>query len=469
MEQPNIVMILLDDLGWRDLSCQGSKYYETPNIDKLFEQGMRFDNAYAACPVCSPSRASILTGKYPARLQLTDWIDHNGYHPCRGKLIDAAYIHGLPVSEHSLAASLHKEGYQTWHLGKWHLGKEDTWPDKHGFDVNIGGCAWGHPAKGYFSPYHIPTLSDGPEGEYLTNRLATEADNLIRRRDKSKPFYLNYWHYAVHTPLQACEDDIAYFTEKSKKMHLDRLVPYQEGEYFPIEQKKDQRVLRRVIQSDPVYAAMIYSMDRTVGQLMETLREEQIENQTIIIITSDNGGLSTAEGSPTCNYPLSEGKGWMYEGAVRVPLAVIWPNHIAAGSISHEIVTSPDFYPTLLELADLSLHPDQHVDGISFAGILTGKKAKLNRDCIYWHYPHYGNQGGTPFSAMRSGKWKYIESHEENSRHLYNLEDDIEEKHDVASQNPELVRKFHRKLDAWLNDCRAAIPEHNPMYKLNSK
>ena len=216
MAHPNIVMILLDDLGWMDLSCQGSKFYETPNIDRLFQRGMSFDNAYAACPVCSPSRASILSGKYPARLHLTDWIDHGNYHPCKGKLIDAPYIKGLPLTEHSLAASLKDAGYQTWHLGKWHLGKNETYPEKHGFDVNIGGCFWGHPAHGYFSPYQMETLTDGPEGEYLTRRLGNEAVRLIRERDKTKPFFLNFWHYAVHAPMQAPADLVAYFEEKSR-------------------------------------------------------------------------------------------------------------------------------------------------------------------------------------------------------------------------------------------------------------
>lgn len=462
MAQPNIVFILLDDLGWMDLSCQGSKFYETPNIDRLFQNGMSFDNAYAACPVCSPSRASILSGKYPARLHLTDWIDHGNYHPCKGKLIDAPYVKGLSLKEQSLASTLKEEGYQTWHVGKWHLGKNDTYPDKHGFDVNIGGCSWGHPAKGYFSPYHIETLPEGPDGEYLTDRLGNEAVSLVKNRDKNRPFFLNFWHYAVHTPVQALEKDIAYFEEKRRKMGLDKVDPFREGEHFPIEAKKDQRVLRRVVQSDPDYAAMIYAMDRTIGQLMEVLHEEGIEDDTIIVFTSDNGGLATAEGSPTCNYPLSEGKGWMYEGAVREPLAIAWPGHISAGTVSHEVVTSPDFYPTLLEMAGMPLRGQQHVDGVSFAKILSGEEEKLDRETVYWHYPHYGNQGGTPGSSLRSGKWKYIEFYEDNSRQLYDLEKDISEEHDVAADYPELTEKFHKMLTSWLDDCNAAMPTVNP-------
>ena len=277
MAHPNIIMILLDDLGWMDLSCQGSQFYETPNIDKLFRSGMSFDNAYAACPVCSPSRASILSGKYPARLHLTDWIDHGNYHPCKGKLIDAPYIKGLPVEEHSLAASLKEAGYQTWHVGKWHLGKQETYPQKHGFDVNIGGCYWGHPAHGYFSPYQMENLPDGPVGEYLTERLGNEAVNLIRNRKKGQPFFLNFWHYAVHAPMQAPKKWVHYFEKKQKLMGLDCVDPFETGEFFPIESKKGQRVVRRVVQSDPTYAAMIYAVDQTVKQIMETLHQEGLD------------------------------------------------------------------------------------------------------------------------------------------------------------------------------------------------
>ena len=265
--------------------------------------------------------------------------------------------------------------------------------------------------------------------------------------------------------MQAPADLVAYFEEKSRKMGLDKLDPFEVGEHFPIEAKKDQRVVRRTIQSDPVYAAMIYSMDQTVGQLVETLRQEGLEEDTIVIFTSDNGGLATAEGSPTCNYPLSEGKGWMYEGAVREPLAVVWPGHIPAGTVSHEITTSPDFYPTLLELAGLPLQPQQHVDGVSLAGLLLGKEDSLDREAVYWHYPHYGNQGGTPGSSLRSGRWKYIEFYEDNSRHLFDLETDVAEKKDVAAQHPDLVERFHGMLADWLRDCDAAFPTPNPDFK----
>ena len=393
---------------------------------------------------------------------MTDWIDHENYHPCRGKLIDAPYIKELPVSEFSMAKAFQEAGYQTWHVGKWHLGKEATYPEHHGFDVNLGGSWWGHPKKGYFSPYHMENLSDGPEGEYLTDRIGAEAAALIRSRDRQRPFFLNLWHYAVHTPLQAKAEDIAYFEEKAKRMGLDQQDPFEIGDPFPILQKKDKRITRRIVQSDPVYAAMIKALDDSVGQLMATLKAEGLDEDTIVIFTSDNGGLATAEHSPTCNFPLSEGKGWMYEGAVREPLFVRWPGKIEAGSLSHALTTSPDFYPTLLELCGLPLRPQQHCDGVSLAPVLLNPQAKFDRGPIFWHYPHYGNQGGTPGSALRCGKWKYIEFYEDHSVRLFDLEQDVSEKHNVAEVHPDVVRQFHSLLHEWLEAVDAWYPEVNP-------
>ncbi|MGL4736230.1 MAG: sulfatase-like hydrolase/transferase [Cellulosilyticaceae bacterium] len=293
----NIVFILIDDMGWKDLACYGSTYYETPEIDKLAKGGMRFDQAYAASPVCSPTRASIMSGKYPARVQVTDWIGASA----RGRLIDAPYVDHLPLAEKSLGSALKENGYATWHVGKWHLGAKPYYPDQHGFDVNIGGNHAGHPHHGYFSPYQLENLEEGPDGEYLTDRLTEESITLIRNRDKTKPFFLNLWHYTVHTPVQAKAADIAYFEEKAKRLGLDQQVALVEGEHFPCEHKKNQRVMRRVVQSDPAYAAMIYNLDWNVGRLMQVLEAEGILEDTLIIFTSDNGGLATAEGSPTCN------------------------------------------------------------------------------------------------------------------------------------------------------------------------
>jgi len=310
----------MDDLGWKDLGCYGSPFYETPNLDRLARSGMRFTDAYAAAPVCSPTRASIMSGKYPARVGLTNFIGGGA----KGRLIDAPYIDHLPLDETSLAAALRAGGYATWHVGKWHLGGAPYHPDRHGFDVNKGGCHWGMPKHGYFSPWKIPTLDDGPEGAYLTDRLTDEAVTLIRTND-GRPFFLNLCYYAVHVPIQAKREKTEKFAAKARAAGLDTLETFREGDVFPCEHKKDKRIMRRLVQSDPAYAAMIESVDENIGRLLAAVEEAGQAENTVVIFTSDNGGLATAEGSPTCNAPLAEGKGWMYEGGTREPLIVRWP------------------------------------------------------------------------------------------------------------------------------------------------
>jgi arylsulfatase A-like enzyme len=456
MTQPNIVFILIDDMGWRDLSCYGSDFYETPNINRLAANGITFTDAYAACPVCSPSRASILSGKYPASVGLTNYIGR----PSKGRLLDAPFIDHLPLEEVSLASALRDGGYTTWHVGKWHLGSAPYYPEHQGFDVNIGGCSWGHPHKGYFSPYYIETLPDGPEGEFLTDRITSEAINLIKNHHDG-PFFLNLWHYAVHTPIQAKAADIEKYRQKAKAMGLDQVESLVEGEHFPTQNKKDRRVTRRVVQSDPTYAALIDNLDQNIGRLLQAIDEVGQTNNTIIIFTSDNGGLSTAEGSPTCNAPLHEGKGWMYEGGVREPLIVKWPGVIQPGSVTHHPITSPDFYPTLLEAAGLPLRPGQHKDGESFTKVLRGEDAP-ERSAIYWHYPHYGNQGGTPGSSIRLGDWKLIEFFEGSRLELYNLRNDLAEQHNLVAEEPKVVQNLHKMLVEWRESIEAKIPQPNP-------
>lgn len=448
----------MDDMGWKDISCYGSDFYETPNIDKLAEGGMIFTDAYASCPVCSPSRASIMSGKYPARVGVTDWI---GAHT-KGKLLEVPYTDHLPVEETSIASALRAGGYRTWHVGKWHLGDSTYYPENHGFDVNIGGNHWGMPHIGYFSPYDLPNLEDGPEGEYLTDRLTDEAIRLIEENDNT-PFFLNFWHYAVHTPIQAPEEDIKKFEQKLKDKGLDKINPFIEGENFPCDHKKHLKVVRRTIQSDPVYAALIYNLDKNIGRLIEALNKKGILDNTIIIFTSDNGGLATAEGSPTCNYPLSEGKGWMYEGGVREPLFIKWTGVTKPGSKCSVPVASPDFYPTLLQMAALPLMPEQHADGVSLVPLLEGEKG-LDREAIFWHYPHYGNQGGTPGSSVRAGDYKLIEFFEDGRLELYNLKEDIGETKDISKELPERTTYLHNLLKKWREDVEAKIPMPNPDY-----
>ncbi len=460
---PNIVFILIDDLGWRDLSCYGSSFYETPNLDRLAGEGMRFTDAYAACPVCSPTRASIMTGKYPATVGITDWIDHAGHmHPCRGKLIDVPYLKQLPLSEKSLASALRDGGYQTWHVGKWHLGGRGFYPESHGFDVNVGGCEFGHPPQGYFSPWGIPGVSDGPDGAYLTDRLTEEAIRLVNGRDSGKPFFLNLCHYSVHTPIQAPQELVAKYTAKAKRLGLDTLRTFEEGEFFPCEHKKNQRVTRRLVQSDPAYAAMVENLDWNIGRLLAALDDARQRENTIVIFTSDNGGLATAEGSPTTNRPLAEGKGWMYEGGTREPLLVRWPKIVKPGSVCHEPLSSPDFYPTLLEAAGLPSIPTQHVDGVSVMPLF--KSESFERGPLFWHYPHYGNQGGTPGSSVRLGDYKLIEFFEDGRSELYDLRNDVGEEFDLSRELPDVVARLHEQLVAWRRRVEAKIPTQNPQW-----
>ena len=463
MKKPNILFILIDDMGWKDLVCCGSAFYETPNLDRLAGQGMRFTDAYASCPVCSPTRASILSGKYPANIGITDWIDWGGrLHPARGRLIDVPYLKELPSSEHTVATTLRDNGYATWHVGKWHLGGPGHLPQDHGFDLNIGGCHWGCPSHGYFSPWQIPGLdhADVPKGTYLTDYLTDQAIALIRNKGKA-PFFLNMCHYAVHTPIQAKAKTIRKYKAKAKRMGLDKMPSLEEGEFFPCEHKKDLRVCRRIIQSDPVYAAMIENLDENIGRLLAALDETGNAENTIVIFTSDNGGLATSEGSPTCNAPLAEGKGWMYEGGTRVPLLVRWPGMVQPGSTCSVPVTSPDFHPTLLEAAGLGNIPEQHCDGTSLIPVLKGGNT-LARGPIFWHYPHYGNQGGTPGSSLRKGDHKLIEFFEDNRIELYNLREDPGEKHNLAQEKQELAMEMKAMLSDWQKKVEAKIPRPNP-------
>jgi arylsulfatase A-like enzyme len=460
----NLILILMDDMGWRDLGCYGGEFYETPNIDALAAEGMRFSNAYATCPVCSPTRASVMTGKYPARVGVTDWIDHSGRcHPLKGRLVDAPYIKHLPLGEVSLAKALKEGGYKTWHIGKWHLGSEEFRPERHGFDVNIGGCHFGHPPRGYFPPWEIPTLPDGAPGEYLTDRLTDEAIKLIQGNGGS-PFFLNLWHYAVHTPIQAPAPLVAKYEAKARALGLDKLKTFEDGEFFHTEDKTGKRVRRRLLQSDPAYAAMIENLDWNIGRLVDALKAAGLRDDTAIIFTSDNGGLSTAQGSPTCNAPLSEGKGWMYDGGTREPFFAVVPGLVKPGSSCAEVVTCADIYPTFLELAGLPLRPEQHRDGLSLLPLLRGGKP-LDREAVFWHYPHYGDQGGTPSCSLRSGDWKLIEFFEDGRLELYDLSNDIGEKNDLSSARPDVRERLHALLKAWRDDVGAILPKPNEAAK----
>jgi len=455
--QPNILFLLIDDLGWKDLGCYGSEFYETPNLDRLAAEGLRFTDAYASCPVCSPTRASILSGKYPARVGVTQFI---GGHAV-GRLCDVPYHHALPQSEISVAEALRRGGYQTWHVGKWHLGEEFTLPQQHGFDVNIAGFGWGMPNQGYFAPFGMPGLEDAPEGAYLTDVLTDRAIELILKRDPDRPFFLNLWHYAVHTPIQAPADLVAKYEQKARDLGLDDTQALEPGDHFPCQHKRDQRITRRRFQSDAAYAAMIENLDANIGRLIDALDAAGLGEETLVLFSADNGGLSTAEGSPTCILPLAEGKGWLYEGGNRVCQLARWPGRISAGSTNDVPVTSTDFYPTLLELAGLPAMPLQHVDGASIAPLLLDGRPP-DREAIFWHYPHYSNQGDTPACAVRAGDWKLIEHFEDGKLELFNLREDVGENNNLAQVESERTRELHGTLVAWREEVEALIPRPNP-------
>ncbi len=451
---PDIIFILIDDLGWRDLTCYGSTFYETPHIDQLAAQGAMLTDAYAAAPVCSPTRASLLTGKYPATLGITDWIGARS----QGRLMAVPYLDHLPRHETTIATALRHAGYRTWHIGKWHLGDTDTWPIQHGFDLNIGGCGWGYPRQGHFAPWGLPNLSEGEPGSYLADRLTDEAIRLLQT-PHTQPFFLNLCYYAVHTPIQAPQDLIEKYRKKAHAMGLDTLPTFQDGEYFPCDHKADQRVRRRLLQSDPIYAAMIENLDGNIGRLLHALAGSKRANNTLVIFTSDNGGLSTAEGSPTCNSPLAQGKGWMYEGGTRVPFILRWPKMIAPGIRVSQPVSSPDVFPTLLDAATGSTHTSSKIEGLSLMPLLLNQP--WSDRSLFWHYPHYGNQGGTPACSIRRGDWKLIEFFETQVLELYHLREDIGENRNVAAKHPAMTLELHDLLKAWRTTSGAVIPQPN--------
>ncbi|MEM6391911.1 MAG: sulfatase [Planctomycetota bacterium] len=462
---PNLLMILIDDLGWADLGCFGSTFYETPNLDRLAKGGLRFTEAYASCPVCSPTRASLMSGQYPARVGITNYIPGNAW----GKLMGVPYFHELPETVTALPQVLKGGGYATYHVGKWHLGETaERWPEAFGFDVNVGGCHWGAPKKGYFSPYGIATLEDGPDGEFLTDRLTEEALALLDRHCDSgdaagRPFFLNLAHYTVHTPLQAPAELVAKYEAKAEDMGIDQDAVLEEGELMPCLHKRDQRVLRRRVQSHPVYAAMVETMDRSVGRVVDRLEQLGLLEDTLIVFSSDNGGLSTAEGSPTCNTPLREGKGWIEEGGNRVSQIAHWPAVIEAGGISAEPTTTPDLFATFVEAAGLELPADTEIDGVSLVPVLRGE-AGFERGAIFWHYPHYSNQGGVPSCAVRKGRWKLAEYFEDGRKTLFDVVGDPGEERDRMDDEPEVAAELHTELVEWRASIEAKIPEVNPYY-----
>ncbi len=432
--RPNVVVILADDLGWADLGSYGSIYHKTPNLDRLARRGLRFTSAYAACPVCSPSRAAILTGKTPARLNLTDWLPGRTDRPSQ-KLCRPEIIQQLPLEELTLAEALGPLGYATASIGKWHLGGPGFWPEQQGFDQNIGGSATGSPPGGYFH-FKAPGLRTRTNDDYLTDRLTDEAVHFLEE-NRDRPFFLYLAHYAVHIPLQARPDAIAQAKQQSPGDSQQR---------------------------NPIYAAMMASLDDGVGRVLDTLDRLKIADRTVVMFTSDNGGLSVREGPntpATSNAPLRAGKGYLYEGGLRVPLIVSWPGVTAPGSVSDIPVIGPDLYPTVLAVAGAKVKPHRALDGESLVPILRGN-GRLDREALFWHYPHYSNQGGKPGGALRLGNWKLIEWFETGRKELYDLGNDSGETNDLAGSKHEDVARLGKRLADWRKSVNAQMPTPNP-------
>ena len=437
--RPNIVCILIDDMGWADGGCFGSKFYQTPQLDALAAAGMRFTQAYAAGAVCSPTRAALMTGKYPARLHLTDWIPGEGA-PQNSRFKIPDWQQHLPLEETTLAEALKKLGYRTAHLGKWHLGGEEFFPEHQGFDTNIGGSDKGQPGS-YFWPYgatnnawRVPGLAErgGQSGEYLTDQLTDEAVRFIEA-NQDKPFYLSFCHYAVHEPLQG----------KPELIHQAADRPGADG------------------QSNTVYAAMLRSVDESVGRIVKKLDALHLADRTLIVFTSDNGGaVHFGQPPATSNFPLRDGKGSAYEGGLRVPLLVKLPGVTRAGSVCDTPVITMDCFPTLLEVAGADKSASRTaVDGVSLVPLLRGEKTWPHPE-LFWHYPHYLNDGKvSPYSVARVGDWKLIHFYEAGREELYNLAADISEKNDLVAANSAKRKELGARLDAWLKKVGAQMPQ----------
>lgn len=453
--RPNILFILVDDLGYYDLSYTDSNFHETPNIDQLAGRSMVFTNGYATSPVCSPSRASLLTGTYPSRHGITDWIGAKTGEAWRTKkrftpLLPADYVNELPKADETLPEVLRSNGYKTFFAGKWHLGGEGSYPEDHGFDINVGGWDRGSPMGGYFSPWENPKLPTHKDGENLSLRLAYETADFIQSHKDSTFFaYLSF--YAVHGPIQSSQEKWSKYRNKvdnrgiaAKGFAMERILPARQS------------------QDHPVYAGLVEQMDEAVGIVLKKLKETGILDNTIVVFTSDNGGVVSGEGYATSLLPLRGGKGYQWEGGLRVPYFISVPQMEHKGVTNQTPVSGTDFYPTLLELAKIAQKPTQLIDGISLAPLLNGNT--LSERPLFWHYPHYSNQGGEPSSIILEGNWKLIYYHEDRRTELYDLNTDISEQNDLATTETEIANNMQTKLQDWLTAQQVRYPIPDPLF-----
>ncbi|MEM7031392.1 MAG: sulfatase [Chloroflexota bacterium] len=458
MKQPNIVFILADDLGWCDLSIEGSTFYESPHIDRIAVEGMRFTQGYAACQVCSPARASILTGKYPPRHGITNWIGALTGEAWRdmdrfNKLLPPDYEHGLQADEVTFAEVLRKAGYRTFFAGKWHLGDEGADPEDFGFEINKGGWNVGSPMGGYFAPWTNPKLEPGPDGESLPIRLAKETSQFIADH-KDAPFLAYLSFYSVHGPIQTSQDRWEKFRQKAtaQEQPQSRFI-------------FDRNLPVRQVQDCPIYAGMIEAMDDAVGLVLDALDQHGLTENTIVCFTSDNGGVSSGDAYSSSMLPLRGGKGRQWEGGIREPFYVRYPSLVEAGTTCDVPVSGIDYYLTFMELTGLSAPSTQKIDGQSMVALLQGKQdSALSERDLFWHYPHYGNQGGDPSAIIRNGIWKLIHYYEDGHDELYNLETDLGEQNDILADNKEKADAMRQRLDAWLKETGAKFPIPDPHY-----
>jgi len=470
----NVLFILADDFGWMDMSPNNpDSFYDTPNLERLAKSGMRLTDAYAASPVCSPTRSAIMTGQFPSRTRNTNYFGGpNGflesipedYKPERDAkfgwagprpIIPAPYMMKLEDQHTTLAEAMKQNGYATFFAGKWHLGPEGSWPEDHGFDINKGGHKGGGPygGKKYFSPYENPRLEDGPEGEHLPDRLAKEtADFIANHREKPFLAYLSF--HSVHTPLMGRPDLVEKYEKRRDELDIS-------GPIFKPEYPREARQ----VQEHAIYGAMVEAMDEAIGKVLDALEQHGVADHTLVIFFSDNGGLSTSEGSPTSNFPLRAGKGWLYEGGIREPMVVRWPGVTPPDSVCSQPVICTDFFPTILEACGLPLLPEQHRDGTSLVPLLKDPQADFQPERpLFWHYPHWGNQGGIPGTAIREGHWKLIEWAYLKEPELFNLKEDIGETDNVAGEYPDIASRLAYQIDHWLKITDARLTADNPNF-----
>lgn len=495
---PNVVFFLVDDLGWTDVGTFGSSFHETPHIDRFATEGVKFTSAYAACHVCSPTRSSILTGKYPARTGLTDWLRGRRDFDFQ-RLKNVRSVQELDFEETTLAEAMRSHGYRTAALGKWHLGEAPSTPDAHGFDEHAPqNWSRGAPNRTFYAPYNLDGLP-APEGEYLTDRLTDEALGFMER-NQDQPFFLYMAHFAVHDPIEGRKDLVDKYKAKLaanpapqtdrfilegnpddpkplSRDELDRLI---HDEAYAGYRVLPQRTVKIKQHQDNVeFAGMVEAVDQSLGRILAKLESLNLADDTIVIFFADNGGMSGMNlGNPnrsiteaeldrafsTSNLPLRGAKGWLYEGGIRVPCIVKWPGRGQSGVENDEPIISTDFYPTILEMAGLPAMPEQHQDGVSLVPLVAGN-GELDREAIYWHFPHYSNHGmQSPAGAVRAGDYKLLEYFETNAVQLFDLNDDIGEQHDLALHEPAKTAELRAKLHAWRNSVSARMPGPNPDY-----